>query len=195
MGETMNTSVESGTADVRSAVVGALKHNWGWFVGVGIAFICIGIAAVALPFASSVAVELLIGSAIAVAGLFSLVHAVKSRGAGGLLTNFLISLLMLAVGTLLLAFPLEGILTLTVLLAAFFMVSGVFRIIGSLQMRDVPTWGWGLASGIIALILGTIIWAELPGDSRWVLGFIVGVDLIFSGLTLLITGRAIKHLK
>lgn len=190
----MSTHTEAGAGDVRSAVLGALQRNWGWFIGVGIVLICIGIAAVALPFASSVAVELLIGSAIAVAGLFKLVHAIKSRTAGGFFAELLISLLMIAVGALLLIFPLEGILTLTVLLAAFFMVSGVFRIIGALQMRDVPTWGWALASGVIALILGVIIWAELPGDSRWVLGFIIGIDLIFSGLTLVITGQTVKRL-
>lgn len=191
----MSTNVEAGAGDVRSAVVDALKRNWGWFVGVGIILICIGIAAVALPFASSLAAELLIGSVIAVAGLLRLAHAIKSRTAGSFFVELLLSLLMLAVGALLLIFPLEGMLTLTVLLAAFFMVSGVFRIIGALQMRDVPTWGWALASGIIALILGGIIWAELPGDARWVLGFLVGVDLIFSGLTLVITGQTVKRLK
>lgn len=179
---------------IRSEVIGVLRGKWRWFLGVGIAMIILGIVAVIMPFSMSLTIEILVGSLLLAGGVLKFIHALKAIKAGGWVWELLASLVYIAAGILLLGFPLQGLITLTALLALFFLINGVFRIIAAVQLRSISTWVWMLMSGIIAFVLGAMIWAKLPSDSLWAIGLIVGIDLIFSGWVLFLFSLKLKKL-
>jgi uncharacterized membrane protein HdeD (DUF308 family) len=92
----------------------------------------------------------------------------------------------------LLAYPISGIVTLTLLIAAFFFVEGVIQLMIGFQMRSLQGWGWMVFSGIISILLAGLIWSEFPGSARWVIGLLVGVNLLIFGLSQLFLVFSIK---
>ena len=89
--------------------------------------------------------------------------------------------------------PLDALLALTLLLACLLMVGGIFKIVTALTFR-FAAWGWPLVSGVIDLILGVMIWMELPTSALWVIGLVVGISLIFRGLNWLGIGMVVRRL-
>lgn len=161
--------------------LGNLRKNWGWLFTLGVAMIVIGVAAICLPIVATLAIEIVIGWLLIAGGIVHGIHAFSARQWGGGLMNVLAAILYVVVGFMLLAHPVAGVLTLTILLASFFFVEGIFKIIMSLEMRSMTNWGWLLASGLIALALSAMIWMGWPATAAWVIGLLVGIDLIFGG--------------
>jgi len=186
-------STKSGS--VRSATqydpVEALHKQWGWLLALGIAMIALGAVAIAIPMAVTVAVELLLGWIFVIGGFVQGTHAFRSRGEKGAFLSLLGAALYLAVGILLLAFPLQCILTLTLLLALFFLMEGVFKMAAAWQVRSMHNWGWLFFSGVVAFALGVFIWLVWPTDAAWLLGLLVGVDLIFGGCCTVMVATAV----
>jgi uncharacterized membrane protein HdeD (DUF308 family) len=79
------------------------------------------------------------------------------------------------------------------LLAAFFIVAGLFRIAAALVVR-FPRWGWALLNGVVTLMLGVIIYKRFPGDALWVIGILVGVEMLFHGWTWIMLSLAIRKI-
>jgi uncharacterized membrane protein HdeD (DUF308 family) len=96
------------------------------------------------------------------------------------------------VGLILLAFPLRGVLTLTLLLAILFMVAGSFKIALALYINPLPSWGWLLFSGVISAFLGILIWTGLPGTAKWAIGLLVGIELLFNGWSMTMFAFSIR---
>jgi uncharacterized membrane protein HdeD (DUF308 family) len=90
------------------------------------------------------------------------------------------SILYIVVGFMMISNPVGGAISLTLLLTAFFIVSGLFRIVASASLR-YPQWGWGLFSGIVSICLGVLVFAQWPVSGIWLVGTLVGVDLVFAG--------------
>ena len=162
----------------------ALSRNWGWLLALGILMILLGLFAIAAPAVATIAVQIMLGWLLVIGGIAQGLHAFMARGWGGFLVELLSALLYLAVGILLLVNPIEGALALTIVLAAFLIVEGIFKIAMAWRVRGHPRWGWLLASGILSLILGVLIWAEWPSSALWVIGLLVGVHLLFTGWAL-----------
>jgi uncharacterized membrane protein HdeD (DUF308 family) len=91
-----------------------------------------------------------------------------------------------------LIYPLRGVLTLTLVLATFFLAEGAAKIMMAVQLRSTPKWGWLLVSGLLALLLGVLIWVEFPSTAAWVLGVLLGIDLLFSGVVLVMLALAYR---
>ena len=108
------------------------------------------------------------------------------------LMDFVLSLLYLLSGLLLLAYPLTGVFTLTLFLAAFFLAEGVFKLIHAFRMRPAARWGWIVFSGVISLILGFLVLAGLPLTAFWAIGLVVGIDLIFGGWSIIMLSMAVR---
>jgi uncharacterized membrane protein HdeD (DUF308 family) len=102
--------------------------------------------------------------------------------------GLLVGLLYLATGVVLWVNPIGGVVALTVFLAAVLVVDGVFRSILAFQIRPRPGWIWLLIGGIIGIILGVMIWQQLPSSAVWVLGLLLGINLVLSGVTFLMLG-------
>jgi uncharacterized membrane protein HdeD (DUF308 family) len=92
--------------------------------------------------------------------------------------------LFILVGSLFLRNPGEGLLTLTLLLIVFFMVEGISKVIFALTIRPFPNWGWVLGSGIVGILLAFYLWASIPVTAVWLLGVLLGIELICEGAAL-----------
>jgi uncharacterized membrane protein HdeD (DUF308 family) len=172
------------TAGVRDEIT----HHRGWFIFLGVLLIIAGACAIAFPFLGTLAVEVWAAVAFAIAGVAQTVHAFAARSWGGFLLGLLVGLLYLATGVVLWLNPIGGMVALTVFLAAVLVVDGVFRSILAFQIRPRAGWSWLLIGGIIGIIFGVMIWQQLPSSAVWVLGLLLGINLVLSGVTFLMLG-------
>jgi uncharacterized membrane protein HdeD (DUF308 family) len=170
----------------------ALSRNWGWLLAFGILMIILGIFAIAMPKPATLAVQVALGWILVIGGIVEGIHAFMAQGWRGFLLELLSAILYLAVGILLLVNPVAGALALTVVLAVFLIVEGILKVILAFQVRDHRGWGWLLASGILSLLLGLLIWAEWPVSGLWVIGLLVGAQLLFTGWTLVMLALAAR---
>jgi uncharacterized membrane protein HdeD (DUF308 family) len=167
-----------------------VQEKRSWFLGLGIAFLVLGALAIFLPFVASLMTTVTIGWLMLVAGLFQGYHAVQNHGWAGSGWAIVGAIFQLLTGLLVIAFPVAGTLTLTLVLAAFFAAEGVFKIIRAMQHRALPAWGWLLFDGLLALGLGVLIGLGWPSTAVWALGLLVGIDLLFGGSSLLLIWAA-----
>ena len=155
-------------------------QHWGWFLAMGIFMVIIG----TLALGSSVAVTLFsmifLGWLMIIAGVVEAIHAFWKKAWGGLFLHLLLGVLYVVVGFMVLANPGASAISLTLIMALFFILIGIYRIILAGMMR-FPHWGWVLFNGIITFILGIIIWQQWPVSGLWVIGLFIGIDLIISG--------------
>ena len=129
------------------------------------------------------ATVLIFGWLLLISGIVALVHAFGTKNWSGFLFYLLSALFRGFTGYLLIRYPLAGATSLTLILASFFVVGGTFRAIGA-GMMQFPRWGWSLFSGLVSLVLGVMLLAQMPGSSIWFIGFAIGVDLMVDGASL-----------
>jgi len=168
----------------RSLEWGTLHHNWGWMLALGIVWVIIGALAIILLFAATLATTLTLGVLFGIGGVVQIVQAFSCRGWRGFGLHLAGGAIALILGALLLVFPLEGVFTLTIFLSAYFIVQGALKIISAFQSRPLRNWGWMLASGVLGIGIGLLIWIGLPGSAAWALGLLVGIELIFTGFAM-----------
>jgi uncharacterized membrane protein HdeD (DUF308 family) len=182
-------------ADIDSALAAAraaIRENWGWFLALGIGFVLAGFGAIVFPLVSTIAAKAALGWLFMIGGVLTIVHSFSSRGWRGFLINLLIGSLYLVAGGWLAFFPLTGIITLTILLAALFLAEGVLEVIMALRVRPHEGWAWLLLSGLIAIAVGLVIGLGLPESATWAIGLLVGINLLSTGIsfiTLALAGR------
>lgn len=169
----------------------AAEHR-GWFIFLGAVLVVAGFVAVAFPFVATIAAKTVVGWLFIIGGVIQIVHAFSTRSWSEFLFDLLIGVLYVIVGGWLAFFPFTGIFTLTVLLAALFIVEGVIEIGMGFRIRPKNGWVWLLISGIIAIAAGLLILAGLPSTAVWAIGFLVGINLIFSGLSYIFLATAAK---
>ena len=162
----------------------ALSRNWGWLLALGILMIILGVVAMAAPVVATIAIQVMLGWLLVISGIAEGIHAFMVKEWRGFLLELLSAVLYLGVGLLLLVDPLKGALALTLILAVFLLVEGIFKIITALRVRDHRGWGWLLASGIVSVVLGVLIWKQWPTSGLWVIGLLVGIQLLFTGWSL-----------
>ncbi len=153
---------------------------------IGAVFLGLGVLAIAVPAAMTLAFEILIALLLLVWGAAGLGFAAMLRPARGWGGMALFSALVLALGLVFLASPRAGIATLTLLLTAVFLIEGTGSVLIGLKLRgQMPGWGWIVFSGLSALALGALILAGWPGSAAWVLGLLVGLNFLTTGVSLL----------
>ena len=158
-----------------------IARHWGWFLALGILLVILGIAAIAFPFLSTIAAKIAIGWIFLVAGVVEVIHAFYVKRWAGFFWNLLIGLLYIVAGAWLAFFPLTGVLTLTIVIAALFIAEGIMEFIMGLRMRPHDGWGWVVFSGLVAVAAGLLIALSLPASAVWALGLLAGINLLFSG--------------
>jgi len=158
----------------------------GWLIFEGIVFLLIGILAIAFPYIMTIAVAQVIGIFAIIGGVFAAGSAIFGSQCGHRFSNILSGILFVLLGLALLIWVPQGILGLTLLLAAYFTVDGIFNIIAAIKNRSsVPAWPMLLINGIVSLILGGLIFFELPGTAAWAIGLLYGINMVFTGATFL----------
>ena len=172
---------------VQRAVENALHRHWVLFLIEGIVLVVLGAFAVLVPAVATIAVTILLGWLFLISGIVGLITTFWMRSAPGFWWSLISAALGIVVGLLLLARPLGGALSLTLLLIAFFIVEGAVSIMFALDHRRELSgqWGWMLLSGIIDLALAMMIFAGLPSTAAWALGLLVGINMIFGGAALI----------
>ncbi len=169
-----------------------LQKQWWCFLALGITMVVLGTAAIAAPCVSSLVGIKLLGILLLGGGIIQVVSAFWMGQWSGFFLCLLTGLLYLVVGVMIVENPLGGLVALTLLLAAIFIVSGIAKIVVSLQGRFAH-WGWALVSGIVTLLLGLILWSRLKeGDGLWFIGLMIGIELLFNGWTWVMLGLSVR---
>ena len=181
--------------EVRAALGRALHDHWGLFLAEGIILVILGLIAIVLPPLATLAATIVIGWLFVISGIAGLIMTFRARHAPGFWWALLSAVVALVAGVLLLWQPLVGVLSLTFVLIAFFVIDGVLSIFLAIEHRRelVGRWGWILLSGIVDLVIAAIIWAGLPGTAAWALGLLVGIDLVFGGTALIMVALAARR--
>ncbi|SEF12111.1 Uncharacterized membrane protein HdeD, DUF308 family [Rhizobiales bacterium GAS191] len=172
---------------MRRLVTTSLHEHWVLFLVEGIILVVLGLVAIVTPPIATLAVEILLGWVFLISGIAGLITTFWMRQAPGFWWSLISAILGIAAGIVLLLWPLSGILSLTLVLIAYFVIEGVASIMFALEHKQELSgrWGWMLASGIVDLILAAIILLGLPGTAAWVLGLLVGINMVFGGSALI----------
>lgn len=169
-----------------------LRRNWGWLMGAGIVLILLGIFGLAATFLFSVASALSFGAMMLIAGGVLFADAFRREGWSSRLAMLAVGVLYVVTGALVFYNPLQAVIALTLICAAMLVAAGILRIVMAFQVRPLPVWGWVLASGILSLLLGLLIFAQWPASSAWVLGTFLAIELIFQGWSYVFLANAIR---
>jgi uncharacterized membrane protein HdeD (DUF308 family) len=174
-------------AKFQRAVANALHEHWVLFLVEGVVLLVLGATAVVLPPLATLAATIIIGWLFLVSGVVGLFTTFWMRQAPGFWWSLISAVLGIVVGFLLLASPLSGAISLTIVLVVFFIIEGVASIMFALDHKRELSgqWGWMLVSGIVDLLLAALIFGALPGAAAWALGLLVGVNMIFGGSALI----------
>jgi uncharacterized membrane protein HdeD (DUF308 family) len=171
-----------------------IRQHTGWFIGLGVVFIIGGVFAIAMPFIAGLAVTTVFAIVLVWIGIMQIFQAFRVKSWGGFIWQLIIGLILLIGGIAIWINPILGALTLTIVVAAVFIAKGVFQIVMAFQMRPHEGWGWILTAGILAILVGVIIWAGWPVSTGWALGYLAGISLIFSGWSYIAISMAAKRL-
>ncbi|MGA9400254.1 HdeD family acid-resistance protein, partial [Haladaptatus sp.] len=176
----MSTEVQSSGEIVSDTT----KRSWRASMGAGAIIAVIGVLAILAPFAAGVSLSILLGALLVVGALVHVAHAF-SGGWKRFFVQGVLAVIYAVAGISLLANPLIGLTTLTILLAAFLVVDGVLEIVMAFQSRGDRGWGALVVSGICALIIAAIIWVGWPATAAWALGLLFGVNLLITGISMM----------
>jgi uncharacterized membrane protein HdeD (DUF308 family) len=170
-----------------------LRQSTAWAIALGVLLIVLGIIAIAAPFFASIATGLFFGWLLIIGGIFQAVYAFRhSRSDRSFAIKLLLSILAVIAGILLVVDPLAGVASLTLIIGIYFFIDGIFRVILAFQIKPEARWGWMLTNGILMIILGILIWSQWPFSAVWVLGLLVGLGLLFSGIATVVFATAAR---
>jgi len=185
----------AGSNSIAASIAAGLDEvhrSWGWFVVLGIALVVLGAVCILGNMTATLASVLAFGWLLILGAVIALIQAFRVRTWSGFFIYFLSALLRGFTGYLLIRYPIAGEYGLTLLLASFFVVTGIFRAVGA-GMLQFPQWGWAVFSGIVSVALGVMLITQLPQASLWFIGLAIGIDLIFDGSWFIALGAAVRH--
>jgi len=172
---------------VQAAVAASLHLHWRAFLIEGIVLLILGLFAIVIPVVATIAVAVFIGWVLLVSGIVGLISTFRMRNAPGFGWSLLSAVIAIAAGVILLAWPLSGVLSLTLILTAFLTIEGVASIMMALTHRHgfSARWALLLVSGLVDLFLAALIFLGLPATAAWAIGLLVGINMVFGGSALI----------
>ena len=186
-----NTEIEA----LRRQALATIHAHWKLFLLQGVLMLVLGMFAIALPNVFTLEIELLVGWLFIVGGLLRAATIFRKRRMPGFWWTLGTGVLAVLLGVILIGNPLQGVLTLTVVMTAMFVVEGVAAIFVALEFRRLlHNWSWTLLSGLINLALAYLIWQGWPNSAGWVIGLYVGINMIFLGVPLIMTALAARSI-
>ena len=170
-----------------------LRSSWGWFLAFGLLSVMLGFACIAFNVSATFATVLVFGWVLLIGGVLAFIQAFRTGARHGFFLYLLSAIFRGVTGFLLIRYPVAGAETLTLLLASFLIVSGIFRAVGAGTLH-LPRWGWAVASGVVSTLLGIMLLAQMPVSAIWFIGFAIGVELMFDGIAEIGFATAIHRL-
>jgi len=172
---------------LQSKMSAAVREHWKAFLFEGILLAILGLAAVIVPPLASLAVTIFLGWMFLVSGIAGLVVSFWARAMPGFWWSLISAALAVLAGGILLARPMQGVLTLTIVIGAYFLAEGVATIMYALEHRRELSerWSWLLVAGLMDILIAFFVIAGLPGSAEWAIGLLVGINLLFGGASLI----------
>ncbi|MBV8846505.1 MAG: HdeD family acid-resistance protein [Bryobacterales bacterium] len=169
-------------------------QKWGWLLALGIISIVLGVIALMDAVTVTVVSMLFFGWILVIWAVVEAVQTFRHRRGGHMLLHTLNAVLSFVVGVMLIRNPIGGALIITLLIAAYLTVLGIFRIVAAIALRT-PEWHWTLLSGVITLFLGILVWDQWPTGAFWIIGLFIGIHLIFTGWAEVMLAFAVRRLR
>ena len=176
------------------AILGGIKRASGWSVALGVLMIILGIIAMLAPWEFGIVIALIIGWTAIFNGVAQIIYGIRTHSGGRTVLEVILGLIYVVAGIYLLMHPVGGLLVLTIFLASFLIVYGIFALVLAFQMRPLHGWGCVLFDAIITILLGVLIWAHWPLNAEWVVGTLFGISILVSGVTRLMMSFAIRRM-
>jgi uncharacterized membrane protein HdeD (DUF308 family) len=172
----------------------ALQEHWLWFLMLGIAMLVVGLFAISWACIANITVTAmwLFGFLLLASGIAEVMHSFCIGRWGGMLFHLLIGVLYVLTGFLIIDQPANAAVQLTLLIALFLMISGIFRIVFALSERFLG-WGWVVLNGSVTFFLGLLVYKNWPASGLWLFGLFIGIDLIFNGLSWIMLSLGIRR--
>ncbi len=174
------------------SVADSVKANATLMTVMGVALAVVGVLALGAPFWAGATVTLLVGCLVLAAGIGQCVFAFQARSFGRGALSFLLGGITVACGVVMVAHPILNLAFLTLALAVWFVVTGVFEAIYAVKLRPLEGWHWTLVGALLSVLLGLMIWNQWPLSGTWAVGVLVGVKMLFLGVTLVLLGAAAR---
>ena len=171
-----------------------VKRASGWSIVLAVLMILAGMVAIAAPLIAGVVIVYVVAWTAIFNGGFQIVYAFRAQSGGRMILELLLGLLYIVAGVFILMHPGGGLLALTLIIACFLLVYGIFALVLAFQMKPLSGWGWVLFDAIVTILLGALIWAHWPLNSEWVVGTLVGISFIVSGVSRLMLSMAVRKL-
>ena len=175
---------------VAAPLAKAVKKDATTLIILGVLTVILGVLAMMSPMMAGMAVSMMVGFLLILAGITRTIFAFKAQSWGKGILAFVLGLLTLLVGLAMVFRPVLGLTSLTLVLAAYFFIDGIFEIFEAFDLKPLKGWGWMLFGGIVSVLLGFMIWAQWPVSGAWAIGILVGIKLIFAGWAMVGIGAA-----
>lgn len=177
----MAMSLDAAAEVFRDAMREAVKRYSLWYLVEGVLLVVAGILAIIFPMISSIAAVVMLGWLLIISGVLQGLSLLGARHVPHFWLQLISVVLSILIGFLFLRDPAQGLLTITLLLIVFFMIEGISKVVFALTIKPFPNWGWVLASGIVGIALSALLWANLPVTAFWLIGLLLGLQLISVG--------------
>jgi uncharacterized membrane protein HdeD (DUF308 family) len=187
----MSEAAQSHLSNVLAYELEGLRKNWFWLLVLGIVLVVVGLMAIGSSFIATLTTVLVLGILFLVGGVVEIVTAFWAHCWRGFWLQLLAGILYAVLGFLFVQHPLATAAGFTLVLAAAFMVGGLFRIISAL-VDHFHGWGWVLLNGVVTLVLGILIWRQWPDSALYVIGLFVGIDMVFAGWSWIMMALAVR---
>jgi uncharacterized membrane protein HdeD (DUF308 family) len=187
-------TLQDGPERLQAAVDAEIRNHWKAYLIEGILLLVFGFGAIVLPLLAGLAIAILLGWTFFISGVAGLIFSFWARQGPGFWWSLASAVLALIAGILLIAQPVQGILFITLVIGVYFLAEGVATIMYALQHRGrlSERWGWMLASGVIDIIVAFIVISGWPATAEWVIGLLVGINLVFGGASLIALAMAAR---
>lgn len=189
----MSMSLDLAAEVFREAMRETVKRYSLWYLIEGVLLVIAGVLAIIYPVLSSGAVVVLLGWLLIISGLLQGLSLLGARQVPHFWLQLISVILAILIGLLFLRDPTQGLMTLALLLIIFFMMEGISKVVFALTIRPFPNWGWVLASGLVGILLALILWASLPVTAVWLIGFLLGINLISIGAAIGYLAWNVRH--
>ena len=171
---------------------GEVGKNWKWMIALGGVSLLLGVVGLFATITMTLASVILFGVLLLVGGVLQVLHTFKSRGWRSSALHTVIAVLYVAAGIAIFTDPVGASAFLTMILAGVIFVIGLLRFVMALQMRGQGGWAWPLLGGVVAMLLGVLIFAQWPSSALWVIGLFVSIELLIHGTSLLTVAWAAR---